>query len=55
MGLLAAVLAQTCPGMTVVSITHRQSVARLHANIIDLTPFAVVREDILSADASPEP
>ncbi|WP_291363367.1 ABC transporter ATP-binding protein/permease [Acetobacter sp. UBA5411] len=52
---LYALLAQTCPDMTVVSITHRQSVARLHANIIDLTPFAVAREDILSADASPEP
>ncbi|AQU89015.1 ABC transporter ATP-binding protein [Komagataeibacter nataicola] len=50
---LYALLAQACPGMTVVSITHRQSVVGMHENAIDLTPFAVGTTDGISADASP--
>lgn len=54
---LYALLRQACPGMTVVSITHRQSVVDMHANVIDLTPFVAVRpaEEAPSAPALPQP
>lgn len=51
---LYALLRQACPGMTVVSITHRQSVVDMHANRIDLTPFAVKGGTDVSAGASPQ-
>lgn len=51
---LYALLRQVCPGMTVVSITHRQSVVDMHANRIDLTPFAVKGGTDVSAGASPQ-
>lgn len=53
---LYTLLRQDCPGMTVVSITHRQSVVDMHAGRIDLTPFAVAAPDgaAVSADALPQ-
>lgn len=51
---LYALLRHACPDMTVVSITHRQSVVDMHASRIDITPFAVAGASGVSADASPQ-
>ena len=51
---LYALLRQACPGMSMVSITHRQSVVDMHANRIDLTPFAAKAAVDVSAGASPQ-
>ena len=55
-GELYGLLRQVCPDMTVISITHRQSVVDMHVHTIDLSPFAVQPPaEGISADASPQP
>ncbi|RFP00969.1 ABC transporter ATP-binding protein [Komagataeibacter xylinus] len=57
---LYALLRQACPGMTVVSITHRESVVAMHVNRVDLSPFAVAAPEgsggsVSASPASPQP